>query len=456
MKMRNKVFAINFTITIIVVLLIAIFIVVVVDDYNLNTVYQYLLSQSDFSQTYVTQYLSGTDLRHHNLILLNHKGTIEERLAKQVGCPVTIKGNWGQDLRLEQQSALKGKKAYFVETTQQKRVFHFAFPLISEGIIVGIASYHYSLYEIDRMRGQLILVLGIATFFSSLIVFLLSYGLSFRIIKPLERLINLTRDYSAGNFRKKEEIRTGDEIEELAVAFEKMGSDIEGIIVNLKEEQAKQKRFMDNVTHEIRTPLTNIMGYADLLPRINDEEQKSKYLLNIQSEGKRLLEMVESLLELSRLKQYSFSLEKKEENLKDLIEKVIDLMIPRIKKMGFSLDCDLQSIKANVDEEKVKQVIINILDNAIKYSEGNMINMRLWEDEKINIQILDNGKGIPCQDVENLTQPFFRVDKSRSKKMGGVGLGLSICKEIIENHGGTLKIESEINKGTIVTISLQP
>jgi len=358
--------------------------------------------------------------------------------------------------RPEEQRALEGFKTYYVERNRKKSIFHLSFPIILNNNIVGVGSYHYPLYEIDRMKRQLIIILTIVALVSSIIIFLLSYSLSIRIIKPLEKLIKLTRQYSKGNFKKADPIKTGDEIEELALSFEKMGEEIESTITSLKEEQAKQKRFMDNVTHEIRTPLTNIIGYADLIPRISNEEQRNNYLAHIHSEGNRLLNMVENLLELSRLKQYSFSIERKDEDLKLLIDKVIELMTPRATKMGFLLEHDINSVKAFVDGDKIKQVIINILDNAIKHSDGDTIKVKLWESEDVNIQISDNGKGIPLEDIENITQPFFRVDKSRSKKMGGAGLGLAICKEIIEMHNGSFKIESEIHKGTVVTISLQP
>lgn len=456
MKLRNKVFAINFSITLVIILVISSLIVIIVDDYNRYTIYQYLLNQSNSSQAYLSEYFSSTDANQHNLLLVRNREILEERLSRQLSCPVTIKSSLEEMDRPEEQRALEGIKAYYVERNREKSIFHLSFPINLNDNIIGVGSYHYPLYEIDRMKGQLVVFLTIVALLSSILVFLLSYGLSIRIIKPLEKLIMLTRQYSKGNFKKVDPIKTGDEIEELALSFEKMGVEIESTITSLKEEQAKQKRFMDNVTHEIRTPLTNIIGYADLIPRIGNEEQRNNYLAHIHSEGNRLLNMVENLLELSRLKQYSFSIDKRDEDLKPLIDKVIELMTPRATKMGFLLEHDINSVKAFVDGDKIKQVIINILDNAIKHSDGDTIKVKLWENEDVNIEISDNGKGIPGEDIENITQPFIRVDKSRSKKMGGAGLGLAICKEIIEMHDGSFKIESEIHKGTVVTISLQP
>jgi signal transduction histidine kinase len=288
-----------------------------------------------------------------------------------------------------------------------------------------------------------------------IILFFLSYLFSYRLIKPLEKLTEATKEFSKGNFTEIDDLKTGDEIEGLAWAFNKMGQDIKGIIEDLRSEQKKQKKFLDNVTHEIRTPLTNIMGYADLTYRITDELQREKYLSYITGESDRLLGMVNELLELSRLNTYEQAIIRYEVNLKTLIEQAIILMVDRGKKFGLSISYDLEDITTSVDSEKIKQVIINLIDNAIKHSEGKLINIRLFKEDKIYITISDDGVGMNETNVENVFEPFYRVDKSRSRKLGGSGLGLSICKEIINAHGGDIKIESMRNCGTTVTLSLQ-
>ena len=284
---------------------------------------------------------------------------------------------------------------------------------------------------------------------------LLNYFLSFRAIKPLERLTSAAKEFSGGNFKEVEGIATGDEIEKLTHSFNDMGHRIRNMIGELRTEHEKQKKFLDNVTHEIRTPLTNILGYADLVSRVADEAQREKYGSYIRDEGNRLGGMINNLLELSQLNRYELSVAKEETELKALIEKVSSLMMDRAKKFGLDIITDLEQVSSNIDGAKIKQVLINLLDNAIKYSEGNTIEISLRREENIKIRISDNGIGISEEDINNIMEPFYRVDKSRSRKLGGNGLGLSICRDIVKAHGGDMTIESKANQGTVVTISLQ-
>ncbi|WP_051534053.1 sensor histidine kinase [Desulfitibacter alkalitolerans] len=456
MKLRNKVFAINATIIIIVFLLMGIVAIERVYDHNLNNIYNQLLSQSNFSQRYLIQYLEARSSDAPQLLIEENKNSLESELMRQVGYPVAITGPNEFGLRPEQREALKGNRAYFINTADDQRVFSFSFPIIFDEQILGSVTYQYSLFELDKLRQDLIVIFLVLFIAAIILVFALSYLFSFRLINPLEKLQSAAKEFGKGNFDKIEKIKTGDEVESLALSFEKMGQDIQTMIQNLEEEQAKQKRFYDSVTHEIRTPLTNIIGYADLITRIKDDAEKEKSIKYVQQEGSTLLKMVENLLELSKLKQYDLKLTKKEENLKEIIENVLEAMALRMKKFSLTTEADLAEIKAKVDGEKIRQVLINLIDNAIKYSEGDKLELKLWHDDLIYIQIKDKGKGISKDDLENIVEPFYRVEKSRSRKLGGAGLGLSICQEIISKHGGELTIESELGVGTTVTICLHP
>lgn len=165
--------------------------------------------------------------------------------------------------------------------------------------------------------------------------------------------------------------------------------------------------------------------------------------------------MVNDLLELSRLNTYEQATIKNEVNLRTLIEEITNLMKDRARKYGFKIECMLEDLMVIADNEKIKQVIINLIDNSIRHSEGNEIIIRLWKADLIFISVSDNGIGIAEADIDNILEPFYRIDKSRSRKLGGSGLGLSICQGIVDAHGGSIKIESIVECGTTVTISLQ-
>ncbi|HHW48906.1 MAG TPA: HAMP domain-containing histidine kinase [Clostridiaceae bacterium] len=454
MKLRVKVISSNMLIITAILLVGGLTILKTVDNFNLYTIYQYLDSQSNFSQQYISEYLKNKKNQGEALIM--DKAYLEDKLGKQVGCKVTISGADEKESTPLQKSALEGNKAYLVSTEGPDRIFYMSFPVISKNAFIGSVTFEYSLYQADSMRRSLLFTILILFVVALAVSFILSLVFSYRLIKPLEKLTAATREFSKGNFKEIGSINTKDEIEKLASSFNEMGQDIKAMIGQLKTEQEKQKKFLDNVTHEIRTPLTNILGYADLLNRVEDESARGKYTSYITREGNRLLNMVNSLLELSRLNRYELSVEKTQTDLKTLIETAMELMAERAKRSGFTVECSLQNVTALVDGEKIKQAIINLLDNSIKYSEGDRINIRLWKEELVYISVTDNGKGIPEDDLKHITEPFYRVDKSRSRKLGGSGLGLSICRDIVKAHGGELIISSRENHGTTVTISLQP
>jgi signal transduction histidine kinase len=453
MKLRNKIFLLNALTILLVITLTGLITVELVYDYNLNTLYRHLLNQSRISQKYIVDFVENK--REPEQALADNIRFLEDALARQVGFDVII-SNSQDGLRPEQEEALQGNTAYYVDTAVDESIFYVAFPIIHNGSVIGSVSYKYSLYEVDSIRRNLTVIFTTIFLIMLPIVFAVSYGFSFRMIRPLEKLKDATLQFSKGDFSDFNVGKTGDEIDELSGSFMKMGHEIKAVIDSLKEEQAKQKRFHDSLTHEIRTPLTNIIGYSDLSTKIEDFTEKEKCNEYIRTEGERLLRMVDHLLVLSKLKQYDLAIEKRTKDLSALIEKVLEIMALRLKRYNFSVATELEQVLANVDADKIRQVIINVLDNAIKHSDGDKIEIKLWQDSFVTIQVSDNGKGIDSQDLGQITEPFFRAEKSRSRKLGGAGLGLTICQQIVEKHGGRLAIKSEPGNGTVVTITLHP
>jgi len=239
-----------------------------------------------------------------------------------------------------------------------------------------------------------------------------------------------------------------------------------GVIVVLQDVTEQQKldnarrEFVANVSHELRTPLTTIKSYAETLLQgaLEDRETLEHFLHVINSESDRMTRLVKDLLTLSKLDHGKTALNKSKFLLKQLIEEVIDKLDISVKNYGhtltFTATTDIPEIYA--DKDRIEQVLINILSNAIKYTpEGGKISVysgKLYND--VYIKIVDNGIGIPKEDLPRLFERFYRVDKARSRERGGTGLGLAIAKEIITAHEGTISIESEQGKGTEVTIKL--
>jgi signal transduction histidine kinase len=273
------------------------------------------------------------------------------------------------------------------------------------------------------------------------------------VLKPVNTLISASESIASGNFKERVKVRTKDEIGVLGKQFNIMAEEVENRIEELKEETERKQRFIDNLTHEMRTPLTSIIGYSDLMMNIKyDEATFRKSLGFIKSEGQRMLKMVTSLMEMILVRENK--IEKKNHDIMYLLKEVFEVMTIKAEKKQVRLDIEGGNFSAAFDYDLLKGAVINLVDNAINAcSPQDSVTLGSGEVEsRPYIFIRDTGRGISSEELTRITEPFYRVDKSRSRKEGGAGLGLSICSEILRKHGARLEIESEIGKGTMVKI----
>ncbi len=248
--------------------------------------------------------------------------------------------------------------------------------------------------------------------------------------------------------------------------FMDKSGDLEGIILVLQDVTKHQKlenmrkEFVANVSHELKTPLTTIKSYTEtLLDGAMEEKQlAANFLEVIDSESERMTRLVRDLLQLSNIDSNQSKWNKKVIDLKEIIEKIILKCDVSAKNKNQDIKAEFLEEDVNIfaDEDRIQQVMINILSNSIKYtSDGGKINIVLESENNIaTIRIKDNGIGIPEEDLPRIFERFYRVDKARSRELGGTGLGLSIVKEIIESHEGTIEIFSEEGKGTETVIKI--
>ena len=220
-----------------------------------------------------------------------------------------------------------------------------------------------------------------------------------------------------------------------------------------------RKEFVADVSHELKTPITSIMGYADtLIENEVDKETENKFLERISSEGKRMSRLVNDLLILSRYDTSRVKIDKTEFDLGELVKYTLEGLKFEIEKKNLNTECfvtaDVPLVYA--DKNGIERVILNILTNAIKYTNENG-NIKIYVGFVYNdayIKIIDDGIGIKEEDLEKIFERFYRVDKSRAREQGGTGLGLSIAKEILDKNDGKIDIKSEFGKGTEVVIRL--
>ena len=220
-----------------------------------------------------------------------------------------------------------------------------------------------------------------------------------------------------------------------------------------------QKEFVADVSHELKTPITSIMGYADtLLEGEYDKETQDKFLNVIASEARRMARLVTDLLTLSRYDNNKNKVRKVSFDLGELVKKCQDKLAIEIKKKNHTVNsfvtADVPPVYA--DKDDIERVILNILTNSIKYTpEGGEIKIYVgFVYNDAYIKIFDNGIGIPEEDLSRIFERFYRVDKARTREMGGTGLGLSIAKEILDKNGGSIDIKSTVGEGTEVVIRI--
>ena len=246
----------------------------------------------------------------------------------------------------------------------------------------------------------------------------------------------------------------------------RLGGDNKGLMAVLHDhtEQRKlddsRREFVANVSHELRTPLTNVRGYAETLMSVDDIDRgtQMRFLGVISSEADRMTRIVKDLLTLTRLDYNRMEMHMEPMDLRELGQRAAQAMEGQATGQGLTLKCDLpESLPMVVgDAERIQQVIINIITNAIKYNkpQGAITITGGTEGEKVFLRVEDTGIGVPKEDLKRLFERFYRVDKARSRESGGTGLGLAIAKQIVESHGGTIGFDSEYGKGSVVTLYL--
>ncbi|HHV58678.1 MAG TPA: cell wall metabolism sensor histidine kinase WalK [Firmicutes bacterium] len=230
-------------------------------------------------------------------------------------------------------------------------------------------------------------------------------------------------------------------------------------ITDLKRLEAARLEFLANVSHELRTPLTSIKGFAvTLQDDLPPDSDAARYARVIEQETDRLSRLVADIMDLSKIDAREISLDLKALDLTGLISQVVEQLLPRAESAGLKLGTELPAALPRVlcDPDRIQQVLLNLLDNAIKYTPaGGRVEVKAWAEEKrVCVSVRDTGVGIPAADLPHIFERFYRVDKARSRALGGTGLGLAIVQAIVAEHGGEVKVRSEPGAGSEFTIRL--
>lgn len=282
-----------------------------------------------------------------------------------------------------------------------------------------------------------------------------AWGIAWILTRPLDRLSAAARQLSAGALDARADLRARDEVGRLGAEFDRMAERLSETITAQQQEMERQEQFMGSFAHELKTPMTSIIGYADLLRSQSLEGQEAQEAANyIFSEGKRLEALSLKLLDLLLIRHQDPTLG--EADPAPLLERLTAHLQPVYREQGIILQARCETGLCRLEPDLFSSVLTNLLDNARKALDrgGNIFVLGRQTQAGYQIQVLDNGRGMPEEAIRHLTEAFYRVDKSRSRAQGGAGLGLTLCSRILEFHGGTISFASRQGVGTCVTVLL--
>ena len=273
-----------------------------------------------------------------------------------------------------------------------------------------------------------------------------------RMLKPVSDLTAATREFAQGDRSQRIDPIGWDEVAELARLFNSMADENQRL--ELVEEDAERKqRFLDSFTHELRTPLTNIHGYSELMKRVQlTEEDRLRYLDYVMHESRRLNRLSEELFGLTVLRENTTKMERVScGRLLDFAEQTLR---EKARKKDVRLVCEQSDCTVYGSKALLESLCTNLCENAIRACEaGDEVRVSFREEEDgAVLRVADTGRGIAPEDLAHITEPFYRVDKARSRAEGGVGLGLYLCSEIVRIHGAAMSFESQEGEGTTVTV----
>lgn len=328
------------------------------------------------------------------------------------------------------------------------KVMALSTPIESDGKVIGVMRLVVSLEAVDKGISNIIVFFLIISITVLIFSILVSTILAKNIVVPIKKLTIVAEEMAGGDLGVRSDTNSKDEIGKLAKTLDYMAEEIQ------KREQLKNE-FISSISHELRTPLTAIKGWVITLDDSQTDKDTLKMGLNIiEKETDRLVNMVEELLDFSRLSSGKMTLNKKEVSIKAISDYIDVYMSARARRENkrLNINLDSENKKIYVDIDRIKQVLINLLDNAFKFTEAEgTISIGFSSVEgSLKIIVQDDGCGISEEDLPRVKEKFYKGKNAKSKN----GIGLSICDEIVKLHDGEIFIESEEGKGTLVTVIL--
>ena len=309
-----------------------------------------------------------------------------------------------------------------------------------------------SAYQLRKQQQQIFVVIYSVVILLSLC---LTGVISHLMTKRLKHLTDTAQMIGKGNLAVRSDLKTGDEFEQLSIVLDRMTDTLSQTIKQLEKDVEQKESFMGAVAHEIKTPMTSIIGYADMIRQCSLTEEEQMMAANyIYSEGKRLENLSHKILDLLLMEKDSFDMKMTPVSI--FLKDVKEMLLPTADEKNVSLLLECENSLLPLETDLAKSLFYNLIENGIKATPAGgsvQIHGRIVSNG-YEIQITDTGCGMEAKEIERITEAFYRIDKSRSRSQGGVGLGLTLCKKIIDLHHGNMTFHSKPGNGSTVTVWL--
>lgn len=392
------------------------------------------IESSDYRmQKSYNQILKGwAEFLHSDIIITNLSGEVVASTCNITTVPDDMANTVLGGKTIHKRSTFNG--AY------DKKVMVVGMPVEYQGAIVGGMYFNTGLFNMRKTTLTMFYMVLIASAFSILAAAALVYMQSKKISKPLAEINAAVRNIASGNFDKRVAVTSSDEIGQLASSFNFMADSVEAI-------ENTRNEFISDVSHELRTPMTSISGFVEgIMDGTIPPEKQNEYLQIVLDESRRLTKMVNDMLEMSKMSSSEYKLDISAFDLNELARICIISMGNRIDEKNLELNVDFEkdSLMVLADKDAIQRVIINLMDNAIKFSYPNTtIGIHTWvEGGRARFCIGNFGDGISGADLSNIFNRFYKTDKSRMNEKSGAGLGLSFVKNIMTLHKQSVWVES--------------
>lgn len=396
--------------------------------------------------TNINRVLSGTGLRS---IIVNPAYSV----VLDTGTDINLTGKiYMRDIL---KTSLNGGQAYTITKSEQDtNVLAVTVPLKQGGNIVGAVYLFETIDGIDKLISSVTMSLYVFSALISILIGMLSFGMSYIITSPIDEVIKVAKDISKGDFSRKLPVKGHNEFAQMAQTMNFMSTELE----NLEE---NRRKFVSDASHELKTPLATIKLICDSIVSTDnpDPEMIKDFLGDLSDEVDRLTRIVERLLTLTKLDSGKSEPKLTPVDFIVMLNAITKKLTPTANSKNIVLYSDFGSTSLeplNLDYDKIWEAIYNIIDNAIKYSPvGGFVKVSLSVDNKwITVNVEDNGPGIPAQEQDHVFERFYRLDDSRARDTGGTGLGLAIAKESVLLHGGQIGVNSTEGMGSTFYIQL--